>query len=140
MGLIVQKFGGTSVATIAHMLRVAEKIKASKAAGHDIVVVVSAMGKETDRLDSLAYEITDDPSLRELNVLLAAGEQVSIALLSMALQSIGVPAVSYTGFQVPIYTDKAPTKAGHVCVIQHNRNNRDRAQTIHVGSICGQHR
>lgn len=111
MSLIVQKYGGSSVANIAYMMHVARKIKGAKNAGHQVVVVVSAMGKETDRLESLAYQITDNPSQREMDVLLATGEQVSIALLCMALQSLGCPAKSYTGTQVAIHTDSAFTKA-----------------------------
>src|SRR5689334_11020272 len=111
MSLIVQKYGGTSVASIACMMHVARKIKATQSAGHDVVVVVSAMGDETDRLESLAFQITDQPTAREMDVLLSTGEQVSIALLSIALQSIGCAAKSYTGFQVGIHTDTAHTKA-----------------------------
>lgn len=111
MGLIVQKYGGTSVSTIARMMHVARKIKATYSRGYTLVVVVSAMGEETDRLESLAFEITHTPSLRELDVLLATGEQVSMALLCMALQSLGVPAKSYTGAQVCIRTDDVHTKA-----------------------------
>lgn len=111
MSLIVQKYGGTSVASIACIMHVARKIKATQGAGHQVVVVVSAMGDETDRLDSLAHQITDNPSPRELDVLLATGEQVSIALLCMALHSIGCPAKSYTGSQVSIVTNDAHNKA-----------------------------
>ncbi|MBI2790334.1 MAG: aspartate kinase [Gammaproteobacteria bacterium] len=111
MSLIVQKYGGTSVASIACMMHVARKIKATQSAGHDVVVVVSAMGDETDRLEGLAFQITEQPMAREMDVLLATGEQVSIALLSMALQSIGCAAKSYTGFQVGIHTDTAHTRA-----------------------------
>lgn len=111
MSLIVQKYGGTSVASIACIEHVARKIKATQNAGHQVVVVVSAMGDETDRLDSLAYQITDNPSPRELDVLLATGEQVSIALLCMALHSVGCAAKSYTGVQVPICTNQTHTKA-----------------------------
>jgi aspartate kinase len=111
MSLIVQKYGGTSVADIPCMMHVARKIKATQNAGHEVVVVVSAMGDETDRLESLAYQITESPSSREMDVLLSTGEQVSIALLCMALQSLGCPAKSYTGFQVAITTDNAHTKS-----------------------------
>jgi len=111
MSLIVQKYGGTSVRDIASMMHVARKIKATQNAGHDVVVVVSAMGDQTDRLEALAYQITDMPNAREMDVLLASGEQVSIALLSMALQSLGCEAKSYTGFQVAIRTDSAYGKA-----------------------------
>lgn len=123
MSLIVQKYGGTSVASISCMMHVARKIKATQNAGHDVVVVVSAMGDETDRLESLAYQITDSPTEREMDVLLATGEQVSIALLSIALQSIGCAAKSYTGFQVGIHTDSFHTKAR----IEHIDENKIRA-------------
>ncbi len=123
MSLIVQKYGGTSVASISCMMHVARKIKATQNAGHDVVVVVSAMGDETDRLESLAYQITDSPTEREMDVLLATGEQVSIALLSIALQSIGCAAKSYTGFQVGIHTDSFHTKAR----IEHIDENNIRA-------------
>lgn len=111
MSLIVQKYGGTSVADISRLLHVARKIKATQNAGHDVVVVVSAMGKETDRLDELAHQITNNPSARELDVLLATGEQVSIALLCVALHSIGCPAKSFTGSQISIRTNSVHTKA-----------------------------
>lgn len=111
MSLIVQKYGGSSVASIEQLQLVARKIKATHHAGHDVVVVVSAMGDETDRLDSLAHQITEQPSPRELDVLLSAGEQVSIALLSMALQALGCDAKSYTGGQVQILTNGVHTKA-----------------------------
>lgn len=111
MSLIVQKYGGSSVATIAYLMHVARKIKATHSVGHEVVVVVSAMGDETDRLEGLAFEITNDPNPREMDVLLSTGEQVSIALLSMALQSLGCMAKSYTGGQVAIKTDSVHTKA-----------------------------
>lgn len=113
MSLIVQKFGGTSVATIARIENVARRIIASRAQGHDVVVVVSAMGLETDRLDELAREIgVNDPVMhREFDVLLSTGEQVSIALLSMMLVKLGCPARSYTGSQIRIITDSTFTKA-----------------------------
>jgi aspartate kinase len=111
MSLIVQKFGGSSVATIPYLLHVARKIKATQLAGHEVVVVVSAMGDETDRLDSLARQISHCPSERELDVLLSTGEQVSIALLCIALQSMNCPAKSFTGSQVPIRTNAVHTKA-----------------------------
>lgn len=111
MSLIVQKYGGTSVASVACITHVARKIKAVRGAGHQVVVVVSAMGDETDRLEGLAHQVADNPSPRELDVLLATGEQVSIALLCMALHSMGCPAKSYTGSQVSIITNDAHNKA-----------------------------
>ena len=111
MGLIVQKFGGTSVGSIERIAAVAARVEGTRAAGHDVVVVVSAMSGETDRLIRFAREIDPDPDPRELDVLLATGEQVTIALLSMSLLSRGCDARSYTGGQVLIRTDDAHTKA-----------------------------
>ena len=111
MALIVQKFGGTSVGSIDRIKAVAGKVVAARKAGHDIVVVVSAMSGETDRLLKLAKGLTRTPDSRELDVLLATGEQVTIALLSIALQERNCPALSFTGAQVRIRTDNAYTKA-----------------------------
>ena len=111
MALIVQKFGGTSVGTVERIEQVAEKVKKFREAGDDIVVVVSAMSGETNRLIGLAKQIMEQPVPRELDVMVSTGEQVTIALLSMALIKRGVPAVSYTGNQVRILTDSAHTKA-----------------------------
>ena len=111
MALIVQKFGGTSVGTVERIEQVAEKVKKFREAGDDIVVVVSAMSGETNRLIGLAKQIMDQPIPRELDVMVSTGEQVTIALLSMALLKRGVPAVSYTGNQVRILTDSSHTKA-----------------------------
>ena len=111
MALIVQKFGGTSVGSPERIAQVAEKIAKFRAAGDDIVVVVSAMSGETNRLLALAKQVADKPSLREMDVMIATGEQVTIALLAMALNKIGVPAVSFTGAQVPIVTDSEHGKA-----------------------------
>ncbi len=113
MSLFVQKFGGTSVATIERIQNVANRILAAKAQGHQVVVVVSAMGHETDRLDELAYSV-DVKGLdvtRETDVLLSTGEQVTTALLSMTLMKEGCGAKSYTGSQVKILTDSAHSKA-----------------------------
>ncbi len=111
MALLVQKYGGTSVGTIERIQAVAEKILAYRKQGHDLVVVVSAMSGETNRLTELAREI--DPAIRgrELDVLLTTGEQVTIALLATALQVLGQDAISYTGGQVRILTDDAHNKA-----------------------------
>ena len=113
MSLIVQKFGGTSVASISHIENVASRVLETQAAGHDVVVVVSAMGDETDRLDALAREIgIGDPRMhREVDVLLSTGEQVTIALLSMMIMKLGGKAQSFTGAQVRISTDRAHTRA-----------------------------
>ncbi len=113
MSLIVQKFGGTSVASVAHIENVARRIKASREAGHDVVVVVSAMGDDTDRLVGLYEEIDyrGDQTQREMDVLLASGEQVTIALLSMMLMKLGCKAKSFTGLQASIQTDAVHTRA-----------------------------
>lgn len=109
--MLVQKFGGTSVATIDRIRHVAEKIAASKRAGHKLAVVVSAMAGETNRLLALAQQIAELPDERERDVLLASGEQVSVALMSLALKEIGVEARSYLGHQVRIATDNAYGRA-----------------------------
>jgi aspartate kinase len=111
MALIVQKYGGTSVGSVERIQEVAKKVIKYRNDGHDIVVVVSAMSGETNRLLALAKEINPDPRGRELDVLLSTGEQVTIALLSMTLQQMGMPAQSYTGSQVRILTDDAHNKA-----------------------------
>ncbi|AMO56103.1 aspartate kinase [Endozoicomonas montiporae] len=111
MALLVQKFGGTSVGDLDRIQGVADKVKGFRDQGHDIVVVVSAMSGETNRLTDLATTLQKHPSPREMDVLLSTGEQVTIALLSMALEERGCPARSYTGGQVRITTDDAHTKA-----------------------------
>jgi aspartate kinase len=111
MSLLVQKYGGSSVATIERIKHVAEKICVAQRAGHDLVVVVSAMAGETNRLLGLAHEISEMPDEREKDVLLASGEQVSIALLSLALKERGQPSRSFLGHQVRIETDNAYGKA-----------------------------
>ena len=108
---MIQKYGGSSVGSIERIKHVAHKICVAKRAGHDVVVVVSAMAGETNRLVALAHEICEMPDEREKDVLLASGEQVSIALLSLALKSLGQPARSYLGHQVRIETDSAYGKA-----------------------------
>lgn len=111
MALIVQKFGGTSVGSVERICQVAEKIKGFRARGVDLVVVVSAMSGETNRLVALAQQVQAEPDAREMDVILSTGEQVTIGLLAMALKAIDVPAVSYTGSQVRIVTDSAHNKA-----------------------------
>jgi aspartate kinase len=111
VALIVQKYGGTSVGTIEKIKHVAKKVVEAKKAGNDLVVVVSAMAGETDRLIELAHKIVDKPDEREYDVLVSTGEQVSIALLSMAIQDLGFRAVSFLGFQIGIITNDDFTKA-----------------------------
>jgi len=111
MGLIVQKYGGTSVGDIGRIRNVAHRVIETKEDGNQVVVVVSAMAGETDRLLGLAHQISKAPNEREMDVILATGEQVSIGLLSLAIQEMGHKAISFTGFQVGIQTDNAHTKA-----------------------------
>jgi aspartate kinase len=109
--LIVQKFGGTSVGDIERIRKVAKKVVETKRAGNDVVVVVSAMAGETDRLINLAYQLTDNPDMRELDVLVSIGEQVSTALLAMAIIELGFRALSLQNHQIKIITDSSFTKA-----------------------------
>ncbi|MGH7795790.1 MAG: aspartate kinase [Candidatus Binatia bacterium] len=111
MPLLVQKYGGTSVSSIDRIKQVAAKVAAARVAGHELVVVVSAMAGETNRLLALAHEISEIPDERENDVLLASGEQVSVALLALALKEAGQPARSFLGHQVRIATDNAYGKA-----------------------------
>lgn len=109
--LIVQKYGGTSVGNIDKIINVAKRIVSYKKKGYEIVVVVSALGDTTDELVTLASRITASPSERELDMLISTGEQVSVALLAMAVHKLGVEAISFTGAQVGIVTDSSHTKA-----------------------------
>ena len=111
MALIVQKYGGTSVGTTERIEAVADRIKRWHDKGNDLVIVLSAMSGETNRLIGLAKAIMPDPDPRELDMMVSTGEQVTIALLAMALKQRGVDARSYTGSQVAIKTDSAFTKA-----------------------------
>lgn len=111
MGLIVQKFGGTSVGSVERIKAVAQRVKQTVEQGNAVVVVVSAMGKSTDTLVELAKAISTNPCRREMDMLLSTGEQVSISLLSMALQELGQPAISLTGTQVGIVTEPEHTRA-----------------------------
>ncbi|MFE8703784.1 aspartate kinase [Cytobacillus sp. FJAT-54145] len=105
MGLIVQKFGGTSVGSVERILNVAERVIEEKERGNDVVVVVSAMGKTTDKLVSLAKDISSNPNKREMDMLLTTGEQITISLLTMALLQKGHDAISFTGWQAGIQTE-----------------------------------
>ena len=111
MGLVVQKFGGTSVANVEKIKNVAGKAIREKQAGHDVIVVLSAMAGETNRLIDLAHSAADNPDEREYDSLISTGEQVTISLLSITLNSMGYPARSFLGFQVKILTDQAHQKA-----------------------------
>src|SRR5262245_46288036 len=111
MPLVVQKFGGSSVATAQRIMAAARRAIRARQAGNQVIVVVSARGDTTDELIGLAHEITDDPPKREMDMLLATGEQISIALMAMAIRTLGVPALSFTGAQIGIQTDSTHTKA-----------------------------
>ncbi|MCK6455825.1 MAG: aspartate kinase [Phycisphaerae bacterium] len=121
MALVVQKFGGSSVADAARIHRAAARAIRARQAGHRVIVVVSAMGDETDRLINLAFQITPRPSRRELDQLLSTGEQVSIALMAMAIHHAGVPAVSLTGGQIGLRTDRTYGRARILGVTQRGR-------------------
>ena len=116
MALLVQKYGGTSVGSIERIKHVAARVAEARKQGHDMVVVVSAMSGVTNNLVAMAQELQKEPSPREMDVLLTTGEQTTIALLSMSLESIGCPACSFTGGQVRILTDSAFTKARIVSI------------------------
>ena len=111
MTVVVQKYGGSSVADVGRIRKVADRVAAAKASGKDVVVVVSAMGDTTDELLALARQVSESPARRELDMLLSAGERISMALLSMALNARHVPAVSFTGSQSGIITNDAHTNA-----------------------------
>ena len=111
MALIVQKYGGTSVGSPERIKNVAQRVAKTRAEGHDVVVVVSAMSGETNRLVALAHEMQESPDPRELDVILSTGEQVTIGLLAMALKDIGIDAKSYTGWQIPVQTNCSHNKA-----------------------------
>lgn len=124
MALIVQKYGGTSVGTPERIKNVARRVARTQAEGHQVVVVVSAMSGETNRLIALAKEVQTSPDPRELDVVISTGEQVTIGLLSMALQAEGIKARSYTGGQVRILTDNSFTKA-RILSIDEQKMRRD---------------
>ncbi|MBX2862308.1 MAG: aspartate kinase [Leptolyngbyaceae cyanobacterium MAG.088] len=138
MALIVQKYGGTSVGSVERIQTVAERVQATVQAGNSVVVVVSAMGKTTDGLVKLAGEISSQPSRREMDMLLSTGEQVSIALLSMALQERGQAAVSMTGAQVGIVTEARHSHA-RILRIETERVKRclDQGQVVVVAGFQG---
>ncbi len=138
MALIVQKYGGTSVGSIERIRNVAEKVMASRAGGNDVVVVVSAMSGETNRLVELARGMAPAPNAREFDVLLSTGEQVTIGLLCIGLESLGCPARSYTGFQVRILTDSAHTKARILEIDDHRiRHDLGQGRVVVVAGFQG---
>src|SRR3984957_538284 len=111
LALVVQKFGGSSVATAERIMRAARRAIRARQAGNQVIVVVSARGDTTDELISLAREISEHPPAREMDMLLSTGEQISIALMAMAIQALGEKAISFTGAQIGIVTDSFHTKA-----------------------------
>ena len=138
MALIVQKYGGTSVGSVERIQEVAKKIKRFKDAGNDLVITVSAMSGETNRLTSLAKDIHSQPSTREMDVLLTTGEQVTISLLSMALHDLGCDAISYTGSQVKIITDSVHGKARIQSIDDHRiRNSLSENKVVVVAGFQG---
>src|SRR5512135_3341766 len=138
MALIVQKYGGTSVANVERIRAVAERVAKFKMLGHQVVVVLSAMSGETNRLIALAKQIQAQPDPRELDMLVSTGEQVTIALLAMALKDLGLKAKSYTGGQVRILTDNAYTKARILDIDEANmRRDLDSGHVIVVAGFQG---
>jgi aspartate kinase len=138
MALYVQKYGGTSVGSVERIQQVADKVKGFRDQGHDIVVVVSAMSGETNRLISMANEMQDKPSPREMDVLVSTGEQVTIALLCMALSERQCPARSYTGGQVKIQTDSSHTKARIQNIdVDNMRRDLNRGRVVVVAGFQG---
>jgi aspartate kinase len=138
MSLLIQKFGGTSVKDLHCLRHVAQKIMQSRRAGHDVVVVVSAMGHETNRLEKLAYDLGSSLHPRELDVLLSTGEQCTMALLCMALESAGCPAISFTGYQVPIQTDMQHNKARILAIGEENiRKELEAGKVVVVAGFQG---
>ncbi|MRI34911.1 aspartate kinase [Endozoicomonas sp. OPT23] len=138
MALLVQKFGGTSVGSLERIQGVADKVKGFREQGHDVVVVVSAMSGETNRLTDFAHTLQKQPTPREMDVLLSTGEQVTIALLSMALNERGCPARSYTGGQVSILTDSSHTKARIKQIDEENmRADLDAGRVVVVAGFQG---
>lgn len=139
MALIVQKYGGTSVGNIDRIRNVARKVAQYREQGHELVVVVSAMSGVTNKLVDMAHELQKEPNPREMDVLLSTGEQTTIALLAMALESMGCPARSYTGGQVRILTDSAFTKARIVSIDDANmRKDLSEGRVVVVAGFQGQ--
>lgn len=131
MALVVQKYGGSSVADAESIKRVAKRIAETKRAGHDVVVVVSAMGDMTDELIDLAQQVTPLPPQREMDILLTAGERISMSLLAMAINNLGVKAKSFTGQQAGVITDAVHGKAHIVDVVPHRIR-----ETVEKGSVA----
>src|SRR5512142_3071264 len=138
MPVVVQKYGGSSVADVEKIRRVAEKVAATRRAGKDVCVVVSAMGDTTDELLALAKAVSPAPPRRELDMLLTAGERISMALLSMALDRLGVPAISFTGSQSGIITTHCHASAGIVEVRPYGvQDELERGKVVIVAGFQG---
>ena len=138
MSLIVQKYGGSSVANTQRIKKVAERIFRYKKKGHSLVVVVSALGETTDDLLALSEQIAKNPSRRELDMLISTGEQISVALLAMALHELKCPAISFTGAQVGIKTDSSYTRARILDIsAQRVREELERKKGCDCGGISG---
>ena len=138
MALIVQKYGGTSVANPERIRNLARRVARYKAIGHKVVVVVSAMSGETNRLIALAKEIMPDPDPRELDVMVSTGEQVTIGMTALALMELGIKAKSYTGAQVKILTDDAYTKARILSIDETNiKKDLDNGYVVVVAGFQG---
>jgi aspartate kinase len=136
--LIVQKYGGSSLASPRHILRAAKKIGEVKRAGHDLVIVVSAMGRMTDHLVQLAHRTVQKPSQRELDMLMTAGERVSMSLLAMALHEEGIPAISFTGSQSGIVTSSDHTEARIVEIRGHRiREELNKSKVVIIAGFQG---
>ncbi len=135
MALVVQKYGGTSVANIAKIENVARRVIRAKEEGNQVVVVLSAMAGETDRLISLAHQVADDPDGREYDALISTGEQVTVTLLAMMLNRLGYKAKSYLGFQVKILTDQAYKKARILSI--NNKTIRNELKKGYIVVVAG---
>ncbi|WP_415504658.1 aspartate kinase, partial [Actinomyces slackii] len=131
MALVVQKYGGSSVSDIDAMRRVARRVVATREAGNTVVVVVSAMGDTTDELLDMAGALTSQPPVREMDILLSAGERISMALLAMAINELGVPAHAYTGAQAGVLTDSKYGRASIVGVLPERV-----ARSIQTGAVA----
>src|SRR5437660_5901568 len=135
MPLVVQKFGGSSVATAERIMAAARRALRARQAGNQVIVVVSARGDTTDELIDLAREINETPPAREMDMLLSTGEQISIALMAMAIQALGEKAISFTGAQVGIVTDSSHTKARIKSI--NTQRLREALDTGHIVIVAG---
>src|SRR5690606_6294656 len=135
MPVVVQKYGGTSVADPERIQKVADRVRDTRMTGNDVVVVVSAMGQTTDELLELAAKVSESPPRRELDMLLSTGERITMALLAMALEARGIPAVSYTGSQAGVLTNSMHGEA-RITKITGERVRQSRSEERRVGAEC----